>query len=203
MRHFLKPTFAIILLAMTLASAFAQGVRTSSGKLYPLFTRDDVKNDLKLTADQRKRIDGIIDKLEGKHGIENVGGARRSHNGSNWMDLIEEDIRKEVFPLLTKTQLVRVEQLRIQLGGNRSLAEKKIQDQLKFTQAQRDRVSKLIAASEEEAQDIVQGAGGRIDQQTMNELKALTTRLNDDLGKVLTSEQREAFAKMKGSKLGS
>ncbi|MBX3114763.1 MAG: hypothetical protein KF836_09385 [Fimbriimonadaceae bacterium] len=203
MKHFAKIALILAVFAFTCSGALGQTVKTNSGKLYQLFTRDDVKKDLKLSADQRKKIDSTIDRLEAKYGIENSGGSRRSSGQVSWVDDMEQDIRKEILPLLSKAQVTRLEQLRIQIVGNKALAEKKIQDSLKMTQAQRDKVKKLISASEEDMKDIVQAANGQIDSKVMSQIKEISAQLNVDLGKILTAEQKSAFEKMKGPKLAS
>lgn len=202
MRQFIRIGIVLSLLATMTSIGFGQSVRMRIGLYYPLLKRSDVIKELKLSKDVETKVKKTLNSLEVKYGISDDGtGVRTTSTGGDFSSAIESEIKKQIFPLFKPAQLARLEEIRIQTGGYRMLSEKDIQDRLKMTKEQRNKVKAALNDCNEEIQEFLMDARGRIDNALRTKISNRYDKLDEEMKKVLTADQLKAFEKMKGVKM--
>jgi Spy/CpxP family protein refolding chaperone len=198
-------------LAALLASpAFAQG-RRQPGQGFgggfgqsglALLANKSVKEELKITEDQTKKIDDANKELRTKFQDKiREAGMDREKMQAIFKERTAEG-EKLAAGILTSEQGKRFKQLELQIQGFRALTNEDVQKQLKFTDEQKKAVEDLGKEVAKETQELFQGAGR--DREKMAEartkIQALGKKAMDTAAKSLTDEQKKTWSTMIGAK---
>jgi Spy/CpxP family protein refolding chaperone len=189
-----------------------------------LLMREDVREDLKLSADQQARLTELVQNrmqgMMGRGGQGQGGQGQRGQGGQGQrgqggqgqrgqggqmgeeMQRMQAELNREINAILTPEQQTRLRQISIQLQGPRAVLNPEVGSQLNLTEAQQTRIRELMQRHREANQSVMQRVrSGEIEMQQAME----TTRRNDEalgaeIAKVLTPEQAAKLKAMEGSK---
>jgi hypothetical protein len=181
-----------------------------------LVARSDVRKDIKTTADQNTKLDALQKEFreQMRAAFQGMGGGQRQGGqgqGGQRPDMTEiqkkmtemnKTYEEGVLKVLDEAQAKRLGQISLQMQGNSALADKKIQEELKFTVDQKRKVDDLQSSMDAANQAIFQRVqNGEIDRTEIQPLMAENTKILDaELAKILTADQTKAFDEMKGAK---
>jgi Spy/CpxP family protein refolding chaperone len=178
---------------------------------------EHVQNDLKLTDDQKIKINDIAKDVEASRKNpsknflwtshwENVpsvvddtaqkpGRLILQHEVWEWQEKREgymDETRKKLYAVLTTEQLMRLKQIRIQVKGFRALTDPEVQKELALSDEQKKKIRSDINSLLRDLKDI---GGGR---NRGDEIRKDYDKAEKLLLDVLTPEQKEKFEEMKG-----
>jgi hypothetical protein len=141
------------------------------GKPSQLIRNDQVQKELKLSPEQLKKINAVIQEQQKK---------------------MEAAIEKAMGDVLEAEQSKRIWQISLQLSGFRAYADAKLQEELKFSDDQKDTVKKALTAFDEKISELrKEKAGGEQYGELFKEtLEKLTA--------VLSDAQKDQFKEIKG-----
>jgi hypothetical protein len=226
-KHMIKVVAAVTLLAVATAS-FAQGqgqrgqgqrgqgqgqgqfqgrgMQGGMMQMSPVFLlmRNDVQDDLKLTAEQRTRL-GELQRQQ-QESMRGMGG-RGGGGGGDFQQMREEmqrrqqEMERQVNQILTADQQKRLKEISIQLAGARAVLNEDVQKELGLTAEQRQRIQDLMQRQQEANRALMQQArdGGIEREELQTRMRNNENALNTEIGKVLTAEQNEKLKAMGGA----
>lgn len=183
---------------------FGGGMMGGGGQSYSqLLSRKDVQDDLKITAEQKTKIDQAAQKareeMQGRM-EEMRGGGGDPQAMREAMQKFQKEQDAKVLAILDKEQQARLKEISIQLRGNRALLDADVQKELGLSPEQKQKIKRLQDQQQEQIQNMMEemrGGGG--DREGMREkMQQMQTKMNEDLGKILTPEQAEKFKQMGG-----
>ncbi|MCX7799760.1 MAG: hypothetical protein N2109_05390 [Fimbriimonadales bacterium] len=173
-----------------------------------MLMRQDVQNDLKLTADQKTKIEAINQKYREQMRSRMGGpGGGPGGPGGDWQARMEEMRKmmeaqdKEINQILTPQQQKRMKEIRLQLMGAFAFNDPEIRKELGLTSQQISRIEELQRKAGEANMALFQRMRNNEitreqGQQAMqNNQKVLET----ETLKVLTPEQQNKLKAMKGA----
>ncbi|MFN3682534.1 MAG: hypothetical protein ACK41F_01220 [Fimbriimonadaceae bacterium] len=186
---------------------FGGGMGMGMGSGFMLM-RQDVQNDLKLSADQKAKIEAISQKYR-EQMRSRMGGPGGGPGGGqgDWQARMEEMRKmmeaqdKEINQVLTPQQQKRMKEIRLQLMGPAALMDKEIQKELGLSSQQVSKIEDLQRKAGEANMSLFQrmrdGSVTReqVQQAMQNNQKALET----ETMKVLTPEQQSKLKAMRGA----
>jgi Spy/CpxP family protein refolding chaperone len=141
----------------------------------------EVQKDLKLTDDQKEKIQALSRERLGR-----------------------EEMEKKLQEILKPEQLERLKQIRLQMAGPMALASPEVVKALELNDEQKGKIKTLLDQSREKAREAMQGARDLpADQRTAMWEKVQQQRKETaaKVMEVLTPQQREKFEKMQGAKI--
>ncbi len=190
-------TLAFIAVAAMAAAQFDIDHRPSpfAGRsLLTLALFDEVRTELKTTAELNSKIDGVLEKMNGERQdlFQNAGGDFDSLRPA--MEKLNIKWDDEVVKLFTPDQVTRLKQLFIQYNGALALQDSGTQKDLALTDNQKAQVKK---ASDDFYAKMREQFSSGFDPDA---LAKLTDDLKTALDKVLTDDQRTKFKAMGGAK---
>lgn len=168
------------------------------GSPWMLLRRDDVKRDLKLTDDQKTKLEDAQKAMMANFPRPQGGGgtpptdAERAAMREKFTKAAEE-MTKTIKGILTPDQADRVVQIYIQINGVTSITSSDVQAKLGLSAEQIAKVKALQEAQQKANQDIrAKVQSGELDQSAVQELR----KKNDDIMKsklddILTADQKE------------
>lgn len=191
---------SIVLLAAVLSQAASQSVnvRSTSGSKGFLLTRKDVRDDLGLSADLRRKLDETHDKIMKAHGVEmnEMGNGRMSMKGN--VPAAMDEFEATAMKMLTPPQKTRLGEISLQVSSFAAILQSDVAKSLKMTDAQSKKAKQLQMDMITKQSEMVRGAGGKFDSEMMEKFRDLQQELLKDLEGVLTSDQKAQFKKMQG-----
>ncbi|HRF60656.1 MAG TPA: hypothetical protein PLH94_12195 [Fimbriimonadaceae bacterium] len=207
-----KAAFVVALMAGMLVSTNAQPGRNQSGSMgggiayegiAQVVMRRDVQEELALTADQKNKIQQAIAAMRTE--MTKAMESRQGGDGRSMMGKLAKKLDGEVNALLTKPQQKRLEELRVQMLGNRAILDPQVQQGLGITDAQRAQIAKAQENQRKAMKDMMEEM--RKAGSDRSKVGELLTKMQSDLSKafddVLTAEQKAKYTAMKGKPLKS
>ncbi len=193
MNRFFKSLVTLAALVSTVA-AQAQFDFPLTQPRFILITNPLVREHLKLTEDQKKRVDSALESVVQKDGekITIMIGP----------DTDAEELDKVVKAALDDKQRDRFEQLWLQSNGMLSLSEDKTGKAFSLTDDQKKKLNGIFEDYREKMKDLFMSSSGggteiSIDHKKMEELKK---EVEVKVTEVLTDEQRKKWKDMTGEK---
>jgi len=183
---------------------FGGGMMGGGGQsLSQLLGRRDVQDELKVTAEQKTKIEQANQKareeMQGR--MEEMRGGGDPQAMRDAMQKFQKDQDAKVLAILDKEQQARLKEISIQLRGNRALLDADVQKELGLSPEQKQKIKRLQEQQQEQMQNMMEemrGGGG--DREGMREkMQQMQTKMTEDLGKILTPDQAEKF-KQRGDK---
>lgn len=190
-----------------------QGRRGGGGNSeLSLAMRADVQKEISVTDDQKTKLTDLQQKSRpqrgGGGGGGNGGGGGGGNGGGNFdpaamaqrMAEMRAQQHKDLSAILNDGQMKRLGELLIQREGYNALTQPDVQKALNFTSDQTQKVKDLATKQQEANRALMEKM--RNQEITREELTAdrekNTKTMNDELSKVLTSDQASKFKEMQG-----
>ena len=198
----------VVIAALTFAVAsFAQGgggqgrgMMRGGGGMYGLLQRDDVKEELKLTDEQKTKLgemqQGMMDEM--RSAFQDAAGDRSAMQ--KIMAKVQESAAKKVNAILTPDQQKRLKEINIQESGNSALMSADLQKELGLSEDQIKKIKDLQTKQQAANTAIFEKMqSGEIERDQIQPLMQKNTKvLNDEIGKVLTEDQKKKFKELAG-----
>jgi len=167
-----------------------------------LLGRNDVKNDLKLTDEQKTKLQDLQDGMRSKmRDLFQSDGQDRDKLQAD-MKPIMDDMTKQANAILTPDQQTRLQEIRVQLAGNSAAASiPEVATALKLNDDQKTKIASL----QKTQQDANAAIGEKMRNQEIDFPTARQTfqknqdALNTEIGKVLTDDQKATLKKLGGA----
>ncbi len=177
------------------------GGGTGAGALM-LLRVDAVVKDLNLSDDQKAAVQKLAD--DSRKAMtdlrDSLKDATREERQAKMADATKE-AEKKLDGILNEKQQARLKELRLQVRGPGALADKEVADALKLSDDQAKQIAALVESRRTAMRDAFQAGAGGDRTAAREKLTQLTKDTNDKMLAVLTTEQKEQFEKMQGTKL--
>ncbi len=159
-----------------------------------------IQKEIKLTSQQKLSLTRLQAAFKEEVAARNQDAINASFEQR--LEMINEltfIMNREIQKMLTKQQLTRLRQIRMQQQGVMSLGFTDVQTDLKLSQDQRNQINNLIGLYTQEQEDQFQKIrSGEAKTPSAEERTARRTKLDNDLLSVLTPDQVTAYVKLKG-----
>jgi len=173
------------------------GMQDATGAF--LLNREDVQAEIKLTADQKSKVDAIRqaqrDKMREMFQGGGGGGDREAMMAE--MQKMQAANNKEILAVLTDDQKKRVKELAIQRMGNAAIANPEIQKELGVTDEQKAKIKDLQDKQQAANRALMENQD--MDREArMAAFQKNTEVMNTELGKIATDAQKAKLKEMSG-----
>ena len=201
MRNLWRVSLGLALLAYAVAPALAQ--RPMGGGFGPgsLLTNKSVQEELKVTDDQKKKIEEVAKKANEAYS-EKVKGLNFREDREKFAAAMKEAttaLDKQLPDVLKEDQVKRFKQIRTQQLRNRAFSDADIQTALKFSDAQKDSIKKISEEARKSVEEKTKDLDRRRDFQKINEIRqAVDKESKEKINATLTSDQKKAWKEMVG-----
>jgi Spy/CpxP family protein refolding chaperone len=173
-----------------------------------LLQRQDVQEELKITDEQKDKLQQLREEFQQKMMAEfqNGGGGQPGQPPSNErrvaMQKMMEESGKASDAILTPEQRKRGREIAIQLAGSMAVTDKQVATDLGLTDAQKKTIADLQNKQQEANRALMEKArSGEIEWQQIGESMQKNSKVMDaEIAKVLTAEQRKKLSDMGGAK---
>lgn len=173
-----------------------------------LATRDDVAKELKLTSDQKTKIEDLQEKAreEMRAQFESMRGAGGPPDDATMatmrkkMEDMQAEQKKQLNAILTPEQATRLKELGIRRAGNMAIMDPEVQTDLGLDADQKAKIKDL----QDKQMAAFRAVREKIQNQEMDpsEIRPLMEKnmkiMGDELMKILTADQKTKFEAMKG-----
>jgi hypothetical protein len=181
--------------SLALVFAFALTLNAQEIRLNPplfaLLINDAVIKELKVTAEQREQLKGVLGDF-----IQEVNGQKRIViQGGTDIDSLEADSLK----VLNEKQTKRLREAWLQVNGAMAITDTKLAKDLSITEEQTKKATEAIQKMNESMRDAFR-AGGEQEEITakVKQLRADTKKVVEGL---LTAEQKTKLTTLQGTKI--
>ena len=205
-------TLAVATLVVVSALSMAQGrgggmrMMGGGGGMSQLLARPDVQAEIKLTDEQKGKLDDQRQAMRDamRQRFQNGGGASSGTDREAMMKEFQEAAKKaekEALAVLDDKQKARLKELWIQREGNNVVTNEDIQKEIGFSEEQKGKVKSLQDASRQAMSEIFQKMqNGELDRSEMQPLMEKNQKaMSDELGKVMTADQAAKLKAMRGA----
>jgi|GEM_PF-1653071 len=175
-----------------------------------LLRNTQVQEELKLAVDQQNKIKEIYQQQNSKRtehfqAIRNLQGAERIKKNAEWrkqMDVAAKETRQKLRQLLKPEQQARLDQIALQMQGQRVWQDPTIIKTLEISEQQQEQFKELEEASAAKRRQLFQDRrAGNVDRaQYAEKLKEISKSQEAKSQQVLSKQQQEHFKKMAGKK---
>ncbi len=201
---------ALILLIATPASAqFGRGFRIPPVVSdLMMMSSQPVQKELKLSEEQTAKINAIATQMRGDameiiSGLQDLTPEEREEELPNVMEMVTEsakELQTQVDEILDDEQTARMNELSLQRRGVDALDDEKVIEALKVTDDQKKQLAAIRDEAGAEQEEIIKNGLGGDRNELRQKIQALQKETGDKALAVLTTEQRDAFKKLKGAK---
>ncbi|MBX3110698.1 MAG: hypothetical protein KF857_01710 [Fimbriimonadaceae bacterium] len=169
-----------------------------------LLRREDVQKDLKLTTEQKTKLDEIqqAQREKMREMFQNGGGGTDRQAMMEAMQKMQKENDEAVNKVLTADQQKRLKQIGIQLAGDRAILDPEVQKELGMTAEQTDKIKKLQSDQMTANQELMRKMRDQeIDRDQFQGLMEKNNKaLNDEIAKIMTEEQKAKLKELAGPK---
>ncbi len=209
MCRFLRLTLPVLGICLLVGNvAFAQGRGRGGFQMGGpmLLTNDQVKKELKITDEQKTKIDEVVQTLRPPEGTNpfQLQGAERDAYFAELQKKNEAALKKIDAEILNPEQVTRFKQVILWVQGSRALVDNAdLAKQLTLTDDQKGAVKTIIDESDKKRRELFQGLGQASPEDRAKAFEQMTTMNNEmeaECMAVLTDTQKSQLDKMKGPK---
>jgi hypothetical protein len=198
---------AAALLAMP---AFAQqpkhqghGSRMPMGGGAGLIANQGVQKELKLSDEQTSKAEAVARAVREKHHgdfakVEDLGAQERSEKTAEIVRTMTSETNKGLADVLKPEQMKRYRQLQLQHLSLMAFTEPEVRSKLKLTDDQVGRIRSIIAESQSQRRELVQGGRGGNREEMQKKGATLGKESMDKALAVLSADQKQAWKDMTG-----
>jgi len=209
---------AVAMVAISQAQGFPGGGRQGGGRMMMgmgggqmsaifLLQREDVQDDLGITAEQRGQLRDLQEKqMENMRGrFQRGGGGGQGQRPDREamraeMEKLQKEMEAEVGKILKPEQSTRLKEIGIQMAGNRAVMQEPVAKELGITADQKTKLDALQTKQREANQAVMERM--RNQELDMDQFRATMEKNNkimdEEIGKVLTETQRTKLKAMGG-----
>jgi hypothetical protein len=184
---------------------WGRGGMNNSVSLTRLLQRSDVQADLALTDDEKIKIQALRPARGNRGGGGGAGGAggggaQRTIPTAEEMAARQAEERKTVADILTPDQLKRLDEIRIQISGDRAVLIPEVQTALALTEDQKTKIRDLNSKYRDATQSLMEKMrSGEISREDFGpKVTANTNVLGEELRKLLTAAQADKLKSLGG-----
>jgi Spy/CpxP family protein refolding chaperone len=209
MRRFLRLTLPVLGICLLVGNvAFAQGRGRGGFQMGGpmLLTNEQVKKELKITDEQKTKIDEVVQTLRPPEGTNpfQLQGAERDAYFAELQKKNEAALKKIDAEILNPEQVARFKQVVLWVQGSRALVDNaELGKQLNLTDDQKGAVKTIVDESDKKRRELFQGLGQASPEDRAKAFEQMTTMNNEMVAEcmaVLTDTQKSQLDKMKGPK---
>lgn len=205
MRRLAKTALTLGALALVASPALAQrpggGFGGMMGGGAMLLTNKSVQQELKLDSSQVEKVNALASETMTKmrEKMQDIPQEERfGEKGQAARREVNDEMRKSLAKILKDDQLKRFEQIELQLRYAQAFADPKVQEKLKLTPDQKEKIKEINEGAMSRMQEIRQGGQGDREG-TMKKMTELRKETMTKAAAVLTSEQKATWKEMVGS----
>lgn len=175
------------------------GMQDPSGVF--LINREDVQGEIKLTADQKSKLDALRQAQRDKMREAMQGGGGDQQAMVAAFQKMQAENSKETLAILTADQKKRLKELAIQRMGNSAITNPELQKELGVTDEQKAKIKDLQDKQGAANQALGEKMQNReIDMQQFQEsMRKNSEVMNTELGKIMTADQKSKLTAMGGT----
>lgn len=173
-----------------------------------LINRPEVQAELKLTDEQKRQIQDILNKS--REDMQSLmENARSGGGGPEEMQRMFQEhnqaVTKKINAVLTPEQAKRLKEINIQVQGIRAILDPEVQKELGLSVDQKAQIQKAQQENQRAMMEMFQGqrgggGGGNVNREAMREARdKMNKQFEDALTKVLTPEQAQKLKEMGGA----
>jgi len=195
--------------AMIAGASFAQGPGGRGGRgggrgMVGLLSMPEVQKELKLDEAQNDLLKQLGQEMEAKgRAMFSMLRDLPREEQEKRISAFRADQEKKVAEILDAKQMSRLRQLDLQQSGTSALGRKDVQDALKLTAEQRQRLGSVETAARERGRaefEKIRMGGQTMNREQLGELfRKLRTESDAQMLAVLTDAQKKQFESMKGA----
>ena len=177
------------------------GMMRGGGGMF-LLRSPDVQKELKLTDDQKTKLDDAIKKQTDKQQEQRAAMKDGSFDKDKMQAAFKEMAEaadKTIKEILNADQQKRLKQITWQRAGVAAFDDKEVAEGLKLTEEQKDKIKGIVTEMADDAKEIRQNAGGNAEE-IQTKMTALGKENMEKAEKVLTADQKKSFTAMLGDK---
>lgn len=209
---------SILFAAAVLAVASQAQIRINmggGGPNYGLLNRPEIIKELKLTAEQQKKIEAELENQRQSMQSEvqslfsgGMGQEELKKAIAETMVKLNGELRKKLSKIMDADQLKRFDQVELQLSGVRGLGRENIAKELGLSEDVKKKIGALVERYDEDSQEIMQNAQHETDgngafriklsEQDEKKLSDLGKKYREEATKLLTDEQKKKWIDMLG-----
>jgi hypothetical protein len=191
--------------------AFAQqpkhqghGSRMPMGGGAGLIANEGVQKELELTDEQTSKAEAVARAVREKyHGefakVEDLDAQERFEKTAEIVRTMTSETNKGLADVLKPEQMKRYRQIQLQQLGLMAFTEPEVQSKLKLTDDQVGRIRRILADSQSQRRELVQGGGGGGNREEMRKKGATLGKESMDKAlAVLSADQKQAWKDMTG-----
>ncbi len=167
-----------------------------------LLGREDVQKELKLSDDQKSKLDeqrqAMMEEMRAQ--FQNGGGGGDQEAMRKNMMEMQKKSEANAMGVLDDKQKARLKELWIQRDGNRVITSEEVQKDLGLSDAQKAKIKSLGDAQREAMNEIMtKMRNGEMDRSEIRPLMEKNNKaMDEELGKVLTADQAAKLKTMGG-----
>lgn len=173
-----------------------------------LATRDDVAKELKLTGEQKTKIEDLQEKTreEMRSQFQSMRGSGGPPDEATMatmrkkMEEMQAEEKKQLNAILSPEQAARLKELGLQRAGNMAIMDPEVQTDLGLTDAQKAKIKDLQDKQQAAMRTLFEKMQNQeIDRSEMRPLMEKNMKImGDELMKILTEDQKKKLEAMKG-----
>ncbi|MBS1725274.1 MAG: hypothetical protein JST51_01025 [Armatimonadetes bacterium] len=188
----MKRLLTFVLIAMAVGANAQFGMGTSmfdeSYRPFAVIQRRDVRVELKVTPEQSKQIDGLI------QAFANQPKSKTPAAGLAFSGAIDKT-EKDILAVLNDEQRQRLSEIRVQIKGATSLSDDDVATELKLTDDQKASIKKRRSeATSQLVRELQKPKHGQLDKV----MEDISKQEETDLLAMLTDDQRDSLTKLAG-----
>lgn len=204
MRAVRAATVAAVVAFGVLAGGVAQAQRGGGrfggmmmGGGIQLLRRAEVQTELKLTDEQKSKINTLLEELrEARRGLFQDLRDATPEERQKLMEKVQAEDTQRINAILNPDQQKRFKQISLQQQGPMAIASPEIATELKLTDEQKRKVQEIVAQMRESQRGLFQGG----DREGVRErMEALRKDASEKITAVLTEEQKAKWKEMLGA----
>ncbi len=214
---------AFLVAGLTGITAVAQQPRQGGGGGFGgggptgLIRSKTVKADVKITEEQEKKLTEWAKDYQAKSSetmkakfaeFKDLPMEERTKKFGEFQAEQTKEVYKQIGTVLDAGQVKRLKQIEIQVAGTRAYSMKDVQEALKITDEQKDKLKDVTDSARKEGQELrdeygIKGGGGaKIDADKMKEYtkknEAITAGTSSKIKAMMTDDQKKALAELTG-----
>lgn len=170
---------------------------------------EQVQNELKVTDEQKSKIDDIVglyrdDRRQLFSGLRDVSREERAQKMDelrSQFDQMAAAAEKKVDAVLNDEQRKRLQEIVVQVLGGRALERADVTAALALNDEQKKKIKAVFESEDQRRRDLFEQArdGNLQREQIFTKFRELQTTINTEALAVLTDEQKAEFEQMKGA----
>lgn len=164
-----------------------------------LLRNPQVQQELKLTEEQIQKVEQLGEQMREKfRGLGQELRGLSPEEREKRLQAVNEEVEKELAKILKEQQLKRLKQISLQVEGLAALARPEIAKQVGLTEGQLKQINEILREANEKRRAIFQQGPGGDPQARFQELQKIRQWVDEQIGKLLTEQQKKKWQELIG-----